>query len=87
MSRGVWRGFEVILGLAGRVERREDRLGRLVERARRDSRSSSKPSSMDRPRTRAQRRAQARAKAKELMRWEGERREAGGQPGYRGRGS
>ena len=41
---------------------------------------------MDPPKTRAQRRAEARAKAKELMRREGERRQAGGQPGHQGAG-
>ena len=45
-----------------------------------------KPPSMDPPKSREQRRAEARAKAKELMRWEGERRKAGGQPGHRGAG-
>jgi hypothetical protein len=77
---------EFILRLAGRVEEHEDRLRRLEEQARQDSRTSSKPPSMDPPKTRAQRRAQARAKAKELMRGEGERRAAGGQPGHRGCG-
>ena len=64
----------------------EDRLKRLEEQARQDSRTSSKPPSQDPPKTRAQRRAEARAKAKELMRREGERRKAGGQPGHRGAG-
>ena len=77
---------EFILELAGRVEQHEDRLRRLEEQARRDSRTSSTPPSMDPPKTRAQRRAEARAKAKELMRREGERRQAGGQPGHLGAG-
>jgi transposase len=77
---------QCILDLAGRVEQHEDRLKRLEEQARQDSRTSSKPPSMDPPKTRAQRRAEARAKAKELMRREGERRKAGGQPGHRGAG-
>jgi transposase len=77
---------EVILDLAGRIEQHEDRLRRLEEQARRDSRTSSTPPSMDPPKTRAQRRAEARAKAKELMRREGVRRKAGGQPGHRGAG-
>jgi transposase len=64
----------------------EERLSRLEAQARQDSRTSSKPPSADPPRTRAQRRADARARAKELMRGEGERREAGGQPGHRGAG-
>src|SRR3954447_15265717 len=73
---------EFVLDLAARVEQHEDRLKRLEEQARRDSRTSSKPPSMDPPKTRAERRAQARAKAKELMRREGERRKAGGQSGH-----
>jgi transposase len=77
---------EFILELAGRVEEHEDRLRRLEEQARQDSRTSSRPPSMDPPKTRAQRRAEARAKAKELMRREGEQRQAGGQPGHRGAG-
>ena len=77
---------EVILDLAGRIEQHEDRLRRLEEQARRDSRTSSTPPSMDPPKTRAERRAEARAKAKELMRREGVQRKAGGQPGHRGAG-
>ena len=77
---------EFMLGLAATVEQHADRLRRLEEQARQDSRTSSRPPSMDPPKTRAQRRAEARAKAKELMRREGERREAGGQPGHRGAG-
>jgi transposase len=41
---------------------------------------------MDPPKSRAQRRAEAREKAKELMRREGAKRQAGGQPGHRGAG-
>jgi len=77
---------EFILDLVGRVEQHEDRLRRLEEQARQDSRTSSRPPSMDPPKTRAQRRAEARAKAKELVRREGERGRAGGQPGHRGAG-
>ena len=77
---------QFILDLANTVTRREDRLKRLEERSRQDSRTSSKPPSGDPPKTRSQRRAEARAKAKELMRREGERRKAGGQPGHRGAG-
>jgi hypothetical protein len=72
-----------ILDLASRVERHEDRLRRLEEQARQDSRTSSKPPSSDPPKTRQQRRAEARAKAKELLRGE---RKAGGQTGHRGAG-
>src|SRR5450755_3520335 len=77
---------EFILELAGRVEKHEDRLKRLEEQARQDSRTSSKPPSADSPKTRAQRRAEARAKAKELMRKDSERRKQGGQLGHRGAG-
>ncbi|HEY3829190.1 MAG TPA: transposase, partial [Solirubrobacteraceae bacterium] len=77
---------EFILDLAGRFAQHEDRLKRLEEQARQDSRTSSKPPSMDPPKSRAQRRAEARARAKELARREGERRNAGGQPGHQGAG-
>jgi hypothetical protein len=83
MTQGV-RRVEFILDLAGRFEQHEDRLKRLEEQVRRDSRTSSTPPSMDPPKSRAQRRAEARAKAKELMRREGAQREAGGQSGHRG---
>jgi hypothetical protein len=74
---------QFILDLAARVERHEERLRRLEEQARQDSRTSSRPPSCDPLRTRQQRRAEARAKAKELLRGE---RKAGGQPGHRGSG-
>src|SRR5438270_5058243 len=77
---------QFILDLAARVQQFEERLARLEAQTRQDSRTSSKPPSLDPPKTRAQRRAEARAKAKELMRREGERRKAGGQPGHRGAG-
>lgn len=87
---GRERCVEVILGLAGALERLgasnarlEERVERLEEQARKDSRTSSKPPSSDPARTRQQRRAEARAKAKELLRGE---RKAGGQPGHRGSG-
>ena len=57
---------EFMLDLAARVERLEDRLRRLEEQARRDSRTSSTPPSQDPPKTRQQRRAEARAKAQAL---------------------
>ena len=41
-----------ILDLGSRVERHEDRLRRLEEQARQDSRTSSKPPSSDPPKTR-----------------------------------
>src|SRR5207247_9482461 len=77
---------DVILDLASRVGGHEDRLKRLEQQTRQDSRTSSKPPSLDPPKTRAERRAEARAKAKELMRRQGERRAAGGQPGHLGAG-
>jgi transposase len=77
---------EFIVGLAAEVGQHADRLKRLEEQARQDSRTSSKPPSTDPPKTRQQRRAEARAKAKELARKEGLRRQAGGQPGHRGAG-
>ncbi len=77
---------QFIVDLASRVQQLDQRLERLEAQARQDSRTSSKPPSTDPPKTRAQRRADARAKAKELMRWERERREAGGQPGHQGAG-
>src|SRR5438874_5685331 len=77
---------QLILELAGRVRQHEDRLRRLEEQARQDSRTSSKPPSTDPPKTRAQRRADARAKSKEVMRGERERRSRGRQPGHQGAG-
>ena len=74
---------QFILDLASQVERHEERLRRLEEQARQDSRTSSQPPSSDPPKTRQQRRAEARAKAKELLRGE---RKAGGQTGHRGVG-
>ena len=77
---------EFILDLAARLERLEDRLRRLEEQARRDSRTSSAPPSQDPPKTRQQRRAEARAKVKELLANDGAKRKAGGQEGHRGAG-
>ena len=77
---------EFILELAARVERFEDRLRRLEEQTRQDSRTSSKPPSQDPPKTRQQRRAEARVKAKESLAKDGAQRKAGGQDGHRGAG-
>jgi transposase len=77
--------LELTSGYDGQIARLEERIRRLEEQARRDSRTSSKPPSTDPPKTRQQRRAEARAKAKELFGREGERK-AGGQPGHRGAG-
>ena len=62
---------EFLLRLAAEVGQHGDRLKRLEEQAREDSRTSSKPPSSDPPKTRQQRRAEARARAKELQRREG----------------
>ena len=75
--------LELTSGYDAQIARLEERIRRLEEQARRDSRTSSKPPSSDPPKTRAQRRAEARAKAKELLRGE---RKAGGQPGHPGSG-
>jgi transposase len=78
---------EVLLKLAGLVAQHEQRLARLEEQVRRDSRNSSVPPSADPPKTRAQRRAEARAKAKEWAKREGiDGRQAGGQDGHPGAG-
>jgi transposase len=78
--------LELTAGYERQIAELGERLARLETAAGQDSRTSSKPPSQDPPKTRAQRRAEARAKAKELMRREGERRKAGGQPGHRGAG-
>jgi len=75
--------LELTSGYEVQIARLEERIRRLEEQARRDSRTSSKPPSSDPPKTRQQRRAEARAKAKELLRGE---RKAGGQPGHPGSG-
>ena len=87
------RCVEVILELAGAVERLsaqtvllEERVRRLEEQTRQSSRTGSKPPSQDPPKTRQQRRAEARAKAKELLARDAERRSAGGQSGHEGAG-
>jgi transposase len=87
------RCVEVIVELAGVVERLtaqtqllEERVRRLEEQTRRSSRTGSKPPSQDPPETRQQRRAEARAKAKELLAGDAERRRAGGQSGHEGAG-
>jgi hypothetical protein len=83
---GRERCVELILGLATRNERLEERLGRLEEQVRKSSRNSSTPPSEDPPKTRAERRAEARAKAKAWAKREGEKRKQGGQPGHEGSG-
>jgi len=66
--------------------RLEGRVRALEAKASASSRNSSRPPSTDAPKTRQQRRAQAREKAKELLRKDGEKRNAGGQPGHPGAG-
>ena len=87
------RCVEVILELAGAVERLtaqtvllEERVRRLEEQARQSSRTGSKPPSQDPPKTRQRRRAEARAKAKEPLARDAEKRHAGGQSGHEGAG-
>ena len=78
--------LELTAGYDAQIARLEERIRRLEEQARRDSRTSSSPPSSDPPRTRQQRRAEARAKAKELLAKEGAKRKAGGQEGHLGAG-
>lgn len=82
---GLDRCVGVILGFAERCERLEERVARLEEQSRKDSRNSSCPPSQDPPKTRAERRAQARAKAKAWSKREGERK-PGAQSGHEGSG-
>jgi transposase len=81
---------EFLIELSGRHERRvaelEERVRRLEEQLRRDSRNSSSPPSQDPPKTRAERRAEARERAKAWAKREGETRKPGGQLGHRGSG-
>jgi len=72
--------------LTGETARLEERLRKLEQQTRSDSRTSSSPPSADPPKTRQQRRAEARAKAKELLAKGGGERKAGGQPGHKGSG-
>jgi transposase len=89
---GRERCVEFILELARALDelsaanaRLQERVRRLEEQTRVDSRTSSSPPSQDPPKTRQQRRAEARAKAKELL-VKGAGRKAGGQPGHQGSG-
>jgi hypothetical protein len=83
---GRERCVEVLLEMAGRQQRFEERLGRLEEKGRSSSRNSSIAPSQDPPRTRQERRRLAREKAKELLAKDREQRKAGGQTGHRGVG-
>lgn len=77
---------EQVLGLLDQLAKLQERVGRLEEQSRRDSRNSSSPPSQDQPKTRAERRAEARKKAKEWSKREGEKRKQGAQPGHKGSG-
>ena len=66
--------------------RLEGRLRAVEQRTVASSRNSSLAPSADAPKTRQQRRAQAREKAKELLKKDGKKRKAGGQPGHPGAG-
>jgi transposase len=77
---------EVLLQLSAAVARLEERVRKLEDEARRDSRTSSRPPSQDPPKTRQQRREEARAKAKELLARGAAARKAGAQDGHPGTG-
>lgn len=77
---------ELVLGLLDQLAKLQERVGRLEEQVRRDSRNSSSPPSQDPPKTRAERRAEARKKAKAWAKREGEKRKPGAQPGHKGAG-
>ncbi len=64
----------------------ERRLRAVEQKTAASSRNSSLAPSTDAPKTRQQRRAEAREKAKELLKKDGKKREAGGQPGHPGAG-
>jgi transposase len=77
---------EFLLRLMDRLVGAEERLRALEQKAAPSSRNSSQAPSADAPKTRQQRRAEAREKAKELLKKDGKKRKAGGQPGHRGVG-
>jgi transposase len=80
---------EFLLELQARSEREiaglKERVARLEEQLRKDSRNSSTPPSQDPPKSRAERRAAARERAKKWAKREGERK-PGAQPGHKGSG-
>ena len=78
--------LELRSGYDAQIAWLEERIRRLEEQARRDSRTSSRPPSSDPPKTRQRRRAEARAKAKGLLAREGVERKAGGHAGHSGSG-
>ncbi|PZR69956.1 MAG: IS66 family transposase [Solirubrobacterales bacterium] len=77
---------EFLIGLATGQQRLEERLRAVEQKAAASSRNSSQPPSTDALKTRQQRRAEAREKAKELLKKDGKKRTAGGQPGHPGAG-
>jgi len=77
---------EFLMGVRDRQLRLEERLRVLEAKASASSRNSSSPPSTDAPKTRQQRRVEAREKAKELLKKDGRKRPAGGQPGHPGAG-
>lgn len=74
------------MGLMASHERLEERVRALEAKSAANSRNSSVAPSADTAMSRQERRALARAKTKELLKRDGERRKAGGQPGHRGSG-
>jgi transposase len=75
-----------LMGLMVAQERLEERVRVLEVKGAASSRNSSVAPSADKSLSRQERRALARTKAKEALSRDGERREAGGQPGHRGSG-
>lgn len=74
------------MSLMAAQERLEERVRVLEAKGVVSSRNSSVAPSADTAISRRERRALARAKTKELLKKDGERRKAGGQPGHRGSG-
>jgi len=77
---------ELALGLFDQLVKLQERVARLEQQLRKDSRNSSSPPSRDPPKTRAERRREAARKAKAWSKREGEKRKPGGQPGREGSG-
>jgi len=77
---------EFLMRVVDRQARLEERLRAVEQKAAVSSRTSSQPPSTDASKTRQQRRQEAREKAKELLKKDGQRRKAGGQPGHPGAG-
>jgi hypothetical protein len=77
---------EFLMRLMAAQERLEERVRVLEAESGASSRNSSVALSADTAMSRQERRALARAKTKELLKKDGERRKAGGQPGHRGSG-